>query len=153
DLVGLESMLEFHAYGVDAVMNKATGGTGVTPPVAKLNWKTFSSTGLDISAAQAALSATSLGNLTDTVDLNVSGGVALNVLSGVLVAKGEFEIALGQIENGTGLTGLSAGKADAMVLTLTNVAVFIGVNGALATPTTPGDWSTSAVVNGTLGFG
>ena len=40
-----------------------------------------------------------------------------------------------------------------MTLTLENVGVFVGVGGSLATPTTPDDWSTSSVVNGTLGFG
>src|SRR5688572_27651511 len=102
DLVGFESLLEFHAYGVDAVLNKVTKGAAVVGTPAKLNWSTFSSTGLDISAAKAALNATSLGNLTGTVDLNVAGGVALNVLSGVLVAKGNFTVALGQVEEGTG---------------------------------------------------
>ena len=40
-----------------------------------------------------------------------------------------------------------------MTLTLENVGVFVGVGGSLAAPTTPDDWSTSSVVNGTLGFG
>src|SRR5207248_8888519 len=55
NLVGLDDVLAFHAYGVDAVLNKAAGGTAVTPPVAKLDWSTFSNTGMDLSAAKTAL--------------------------------------------------------------------------------------------------
>jgi hypothetical protein len=116
DLVGLESLLQFHAFGVDAVLNKAAGGALVTRRC-EVNWKTFSSTGLNISAAQAALSATSLGDLTSSVDVSVDGNVALNVLSGVLVAKGHFTIGLGQVRSADLPSG-ALQDADAMTLTL-----------------------------------
>src|SRR5688500_1360785 len=89
DLVGLESVLEFHAYGVDAVLNKASAANPATV-VTKLDWSSFTNTGMDLSVAKAALNGTSLGALTSSVDLSVDGNVALNVLSGVLVAKGHF---------------------------------------------------------------
>jgi hypothetical protein len=50
DMVGLESLLQFHAFGVDAGAEQGRGRALVTPPVAKLNWKTFSSTGPETSA-------------------------------------------------------------------------------------------------------
>ena len=156
DLVGLESVLEFHAYGVDAVLNKVSSGVLVIPAAGKLDWSTFTSTGLDLSAAQAALNGTTLGALTASVDLAIDGGVALNVLSGVLVAKGDFTIALGQVQSALLPSGVSA-DADAMTLTLTNVGVFVGVGGALLDnnggAATPTDYSDDTVVNGTLGFG
>ena len=46
-LVGLEDLLVFHAYDVDALINKATHADGVTIP-AKLDWSTFTNTGLNI---------------------------------------------------------------------------------------------------------
>ena len=60
----------------------------------KLDWSTFTNTGMDLSAAKTKLNATSLGDLTASVDLAVDGGVALDVLDGILVAQGDFEIAL-----------------------------------------------------------
>ena len=43
-LVGLEDLLVFNAYDVDALINKATHADGVTIP-AKLDWNTFTNTG------------------------------------------------------------------------------------------------------------
>ena len=76
--------------------------------------------------------ARSLGALTASVDLAVDGGVALNVLDGVLVAKGDFTIALGQVRSAALPSGATQ-DADAMTLTLENVGVFVGVGGSLAT--------------------
>ena len=64
--------------------------------MAKLDWSTFGAhgtdyTGLNIDAALTALNATELGDLTASVDVAIDGGVALNVLDGVLVAKGDFD--------------------------------------------------------------
>ena len=57
-------------------------------------------TGLALpTGATGALNTTSLGDLTDSVDLSISGGVALDVLSGILVAKGNFGIQLGQVQS------------------------------------------------------
>ncbi|MBK8118788.1 MAG: hypothetical protein IPK39_05860 [Sulfuritalea sp.] len=151
DLAGLDDVLAFHAYGVDAVLNKAAHGDGVTP-VGKLDWSTFSNGGLDLSAAKAALNGTSLGALTTGVDLAVDGAVALNVLDGVLVAKGDFTIALGQVKSAALPSGANA-EADAMTLSLSNVGVFVGVGGTLNANGTPNDYSNDTVGNGTLGFG
>src|SRR4051794_2620034 len=150
NLVGLDDVLVFHAYDVDALLNKAADSTPVTPP-AKLDWSTFGNTGLDLSAAKTALNGTSLGDLTASVDLAVDGGVALNVLDGVLVAKGDFTIALGQVKSAD--LPHPTQDADAMTLTLTNVGVFVGVGGSFDAHGTPTDYSDDAVVNGTLGFG
>ena len=66
----------------------------------KLDWSAFTYTGLDIDAELTALNTTFAGQaLTADVDLAVSGGVALNVLGGILVAKGDFDIALGQVKS------------------------------------------------------
>ena len=48
NLVGLDDVLVFHAYDVDALVNKAAHGDGVTV-VDKLDWSTFTQLpGLDI---------------------------------------------------------------------------------------------------------
>src|SRR4051794_2398831 len=151
NLVGLDDVLVFHAYDVDALLNKAADGTPLTP-AAKLDWSTFSNTGLDLSAALAALNGTGLGDLTASVDLAVDGGVALNVLDGVLVAKGDFTIALGQVRSADLPSGATQ-DADAMTLTLSNVGVFVGVGGSFDAKGTPTDYSDDVVVDGTLGFG
>ena len=57
----------------------------------------LTNTGLDLSAALTALNATSLGALTDSVDLEANGNVALDALNGTVVATGGFTIQLGQI--------------------------------------------------------
>ena len=82
----------------------------------------------------------------------MDGSVVLNVLSGVLVAKGDFTIALGQVQSAALPSGVSA-DADAMTLTLTNVGVFVGVGGGVDDNATPANYADDAVVNGTLGFG
>ena len=162
NLVGLDDVLVFHAYDVDALVNKAADSTPLTPP-AKLDWSTFGVhgtdyTGLNIDAALTALNDTELGALTASVDLAVDGGVALNVLDGVLVAKGDFTIALGQVRSAALPSG-DTQDADVMTLTLENVGVFVGVGGALSDTTdgvpnnTPDDYSDDEVVDGTLGFG
>src|SRR5204862_262240 len=89
DLVGMDSLLVFHAYGVDAVLNKAAGGALVTPPVAKLNWSTFNSTGMNLTAALGHLNGTPLGALTQGTDLKAGGGVSLDIL-GFVVGKANF---------------------------------------------------------------
>src|SRR6185369_16856026 len=80
----------------------------------------------------------------------------LNVLSGVLVAKGHFTIALGQLRSAALPSG-ALQDADVMTLVLTNVFVFVGVGGALLDnnggAATPLDYSDDTVQNGTLGFG
>ena len=72
------------------------------------------------------------------MDVALDGGVALNVAGGVLVAKGDFDIALGQVRSAALISG-DAQDADVMTLTLSNVGVFVGVGGSFATPTTPDD--------------
>ena len=126
-------------------------------PVAKLDWSTFGAhgtdyTGLNIDAALTALNGTELGALTASVDVALDGGVALNVLDGVLVAEGRLRDRAGSGEKRPLISGV-AQDADAMTLTLSNVGVFVGRGRQPATPTTPDDYSDDTVVNGTLGFG
>ena len=126
-------MLVFHAYDVDALVNNAADSTPLTP-LAKLDWSAFGAhgtdyTGLNIDAALAALNGTDLGALTASVDVALDGGVALNVLDGVLVAKGNFDIALGQLRSADLPSGATQ-DADVMTLTLENVGVFVGVGGS-----------------------
>ena len=155
NLVGLDDVLVFHAYDVDALVNNAADSTPLTP-LAKLDWSAFGAhgtdyTGLNIDAALAALNGTDLGALTASVDVALDGGVALNVLDGVLVAKGNFDIALGQLRSADLPSGATQ-DADVMTLTLENVGVFVGVGGSFDDKGTA-DYSDDEVVNGTLGFG
>ena len=127
-LIGLEDVLVFNAWNVDAVLNRATDASGAD--VTKLDWKTFDSTGLDISAAQAALNATSLGDLNAGVDLSISGAATLNVLSGLAVLKvGAFDMQLGHVSGSDGTTTLS--DARAMTVTLGDVTLWVGPGGSL----------------------
>ena len=162
NLVGLDDVLVFHAYNVDALVNKATDGNG-NDAQPKLDWSEFGAhgtdyTGLNIDAALGELNGTSLGDLNTGVDVAVGGGVALDVLNGVLVVKGDFSIALGQLSSAALPSGATQ-DADALVLTLTNVGVFVGVGGSLSDTTdgeannTPNDYSDDEVLDGTLGFG
>ena len=96
NLVGLDDVLVFHAYDVDALVNKVAGGAGQTD-LDKLDWSEFGAhgtdyTGLNIDAALGELNGTTLGDLNAGVDLAVGGGVALNVLDGIIVATGSFSV-------------------------------------------------------------
>ena len=87
DLIGMEDVLTFHAWNVDVLVNRATDNNPATLTApAKLDWSKFTNSGLNISTVKAALNATSLGALTDSVDLSAKGNVALNALNGTLVA-------------------------------------------------------------------
>src|SRR5207253_2436024 len=78
DLVGLESVLVFHAGGVTVKVNKASPAAQ-----AKLDWDSLSTTGT------TGLPLASL-DIDKAVDLHADGNVVLNALSGVLVASGSF---------------------------------------------------------------
>ena len=79
-------------------------------------------------------------------------------MAGAVIAKGDFELAFGEVSSAALPSGATQ-DADAMVLTLTNVGVFVGVGGSLSDTTdgvannTPNDYSDDEVVDGTLGFG
>ena len=45
DLIGLESLLEFHGYNVDVLLNKAADAFPLTALETKLNWSTFGANG------------------------------------------------------------------------------------------------------------
>src|SRR6185295_3751515 len=149
DLIGLEDILVFHAWNTDLLMNRATDNNPLTllPLPAKLNWSTFTNTGLDISLAKTALNATSLGALTNNVELSANGSVALNALSGTLVAKGTFDIRIGQVRSAALVSG-NTQDANAVAVTLSGADVWAGVGGSL-TGSSSADY---AVSNGTLGF-
>ena len=142
DLIGLESILEFHAYGVDALINQAADSdANPATTAAKLDWSTAGVhaagyTGLNIDTELAALGNTSLGALTDSIDISLKGGVALNALGGVLVAKTDFTLKLGQV------SGLSANdNANVMTLSLSGVEVWVGLGGSLSDTTAGVDLS------------
>ena len=139
DLIGLGTLLEFHAYGGTLKLNQF-GGTATE----KLDWDSLVTTGLPLA---------SLG-IDEALDLHVDGSVALDALSGTLVAVGTFSLDVGQVSGadvGTG-TPISFTNADAVSLTLSNVTLFAGVGGSLDDNGTP-QYSDDTVVNGTLGFG
>ncbi len=136
DLLGLESILEFHA-AANLKLNKASDAAGL--PIAKLNWATLATTGLTLPV---------LTGLSSTLDVHLDGTVALDALDGVLVASGGFSLDLGQVSTTAPSNGVSFTNADALTLTLTGVQVWVGVGGSLS-----GTSATSTVVNGTLGFG
>jgi hypothetical protein len=158
-LLGLDDVLVFHAYGVDALLNKVGAGAAVVGPLAtaKLDWSTFAYTGLNIDAELDALNqlidfgGADEQQLDANVDLVVRGSVALDVLGGVLVARGSFEIALGQVQSAA--LRDPAQDADVMTLSLSDVQVFVGVGGGLSGITGSETFADVAVVNGTLGFG
>ena len=89
--------------------------------------------------------------------LMLAGNAAIDV-AGAVIAKGDFELAFGEVSSAALPSGATQ-DADAMVLTLTNVGVFVGVGGSLSDTTdgeannTPNDYSDDEVVDGTLGFG
>jgi len=143
--------LEFHAYNVDAVLNKAAGGALVPLPVAKLDWSAFTSTGLDINGALTTLNATSLGDLTTGVDLAVDGGVALTVLGGAVVAKGDFTIAL--VRSGAPICQRQRPRRRCDDADAEQRRRVRGVGGGLTDVGSDGDYSNDTVANGTLGFG
>ncbi|HKS63240.1 MAG TPA: LEPR-XLL domain-containing protein, partial [Xanthobacteraceae bacterium] len=155
-LIGVVDVLTFNAWNVDAALNKATAadGTAVTP---KLDWSTFESSGLDISAAQAALNATSLGALNADVDVSVSGAATLNVLDGLVVLKvAGFEMQLGQVSGTDGVTTLT--DAQALAVTLSDVTLWVGPGGSLddggttLNVTDASTFSDDEVAPGDLGF-
>src|SRR5688500_7834038 len=139
DLIGLGALLEFHAWDATVRLN-AFGGTAS----AKLDWDSLATSGLPLASL----------TVDETLDLHVDGNVALNALSGTLVAVGEFNLDVGQVsttaDNGT--AGISFVNADAVSLTLTDVELFAGVGGSLNANGTPTDFSDDTVVSGTLGF-
>ena len=79
--------------------------------------------------------------------MHADGSVALNALSGVLVASGGFSLDLGQVSTAAPSNGVSFTNASAVSLTLTGATVFVGAGGSLSNAT-----ASASVVNGTLGF-
>ena len=73
DLIGLESVLVFHAGSVTVKVNKATDGAGAAS--AKLDWDSLATTGLPLAAL----------TIDQALDLHADGTVALNALSVVVV--------------------------------------------------------------------
>ena len=71
--------------------------------------------------------------------------MALDVLSGTLVAKGDFDIKLGTIQSAA--LPHAAQDADVMALTLSGVEIFVGAGGSLATPSVPSRTSTPAAAS------
>jgi hypothetical protein len=139
DLIGLESILVFHAGNVNVAVNKATDADNIAATVpAKLDWDSLTTTGM------------SLENLSidRALDIHADGSVAMNALGGVLVASGSFSLDLGQVSTTAPSNGVSFTNASAVSLSLTGATVFVGTGGSLSNTT-----ATATVVNGSLGFG
>jgi hypothetical protein len=138
DLIGLESILQFHASGVNVKVNKATDtDNNVATTPAKLDWDSLATSGMPLQSLA----------VDSALDVRADGTVALNALSGVLVAKGTFELDLGQVSTTAASNGVTFTNASAVSLTLTGASLFVGTGGSLSSAT-----ATANVVNGSLGF-
>jgi hypothetical protein len=137
-LIGLEGVLAFFASGVNVKVNKATDTDGVAGTVPnKLDWDSLTTSGMTL-ATLAVDSAQ---------DVHADGTVALNALSGVLVAKGSFELDLGQVSTTATSNGVTFTNASAVSLTLTGASLFVGTGGSLSAAS-----ATADINNGNLGF-
>jgi hypothetical protein len=108
DLIGLESVLVFHA-SANVKVNKATDALGVV--TSKLDWDSLATSGLPLAALA----------IDSALDVHADGTVALNALNGVLVAAGGFSLDLGQVTTTAPSNGVSFTNADAVSVTLTGV--------------------------------
>jgi hypothetical protein len=149
DLIGLESVLEFHAWDATLKLNKVTPATAD-----KIDWDSLATSGLPLASL----------DIDEGLDLHVDGSVAVNVLDGIVVATvDDFSLDMGQVsttaDNGTGL--ISFTDAEALSVVLTGVDVWAGVGGSLDDVDGDSDndtlsikdrYSDDEVVNGTLGF-
>jgi hypothetical protein len=120
---------------VNVKVNKATdtGRRGGTVPN-KLDWDSLTTSGMTL-ATLAVDSAQ---------DVHADGTVALNALSGVLVAKGSFELDLGQVSTTATSNGVTFTNASAVSLTLTGASLFVGTGGSLSATRQPQQTSTTA---------
>ena len=122
----------FNAWDVDVLVNKASSAALTTP---KLDWSTFA-----VTAGIALPDFTAAG--TDSVDLDESlevyarGSVSFDALSGMAVGTGSFELTLGTLygvdAQGVPVSGARRCTGQAVVVTLTNVDLWVGTGGALA---------------------
>jgi hypothetical protein len=101
---------------------------------AKLDWDSLTTSGMTL-ASLAVDSA---------LDVHADGTVALNALSGVLVAKGSFDLDLGQVSTTAPSNGVSFTNASAVSLTLSEPAVFVGTGGSLSATRRPQPTSSTA---------
>ena len=77
DLIGFTGLLDFHVYDGTIQLNKI-GGTATD----KIDWVNLSTTGLTLAPL----------TMDDSLDLHADGSVALDALSGTLVAVGSFNL-------------------------------------------------------------
>jgi hypothetical protein len=103
----------------------------------KLDWDSLATSGMTL-ASLAVDSAQ---------DVHADGTVALNALNGVLVAKGSFELDLGQVSTTAASNGVTFANASAVSLTLTGASIFVGTGGSLSAAS-----ATADINNGGLGF-
>jgi ribosomal protein L14E/L6E/L27E len=153
--IGLADQLTFTAYNVDAVVNRAKLGSTDAP---KLDWSAFDYSGLDIDFALAALNDTNLGDLTDAVDVSISGAAELNVLDGLVVLKvASFQMQLGTVDVDDH-NGIAFDDGRALTVTLTGVDLWVGPGGSLEDVNGDNDLTDSStfedneVHSGELGF-
>ena len=150
-LVGLDALLEFNAWNINVLVNQASDTDGLLATnTAKLDFGAFDEDpgSLLLPNFSSALNA--------SIDIGASGSVSLNVLSGLLVAKATFALSLGQV-SGTDTTTTLV-NAQALLVTLSNVDLWVGPGGDLDNNNTPIDVTDTAtfaddtVVSGDLGF-
>ena len=115
DLVGMDDAAGVPRLWRGCAAEQGCEGPAVVGTPTKLDWSELVCTdelrGWISMRRWTQLNATSLGDLTAGVDLAVGGGVALNVLAGVLVAKGSFPMQLGTMTE-RGADGAAGGSDD-----------------------------------------
>ncbi|MDO8341526.1 MAG: hypothetical protein Q7T59_06150, partial [Candidatus Woesebacteria bacterium] len=136
-LVGLDALLVLNAWNVAVLVNQVAVTAPAVAP-SKLDWAGFTVTsGISLPVFNT--------ELTDAINLGLSGSVTLNALSGVLVARSDFSMSLGAVtelgaDGSAGGTGANADtEYQAMYLTLgtsafvgaAKVEVFVGLGGEL----------------------
>jgi hypothetical protein len=104
---------------------------------AKLDWDSLTTSGMTLQTL----------TIDRALDIHADGSVAMNALSGVLVASGSFSLDLGQVSTTAPNNGTSFTNASAVSLTLSNATVFVGAGGRLSDAT-----AAANVLDGTLGF-
>ena len=183
-LIGLEAVLEFHAWDVDVLVNKASAvqqvNTTATGLIDQAASDTLNAAGLPAAPAKLDWNALITDGATPftgtlpsfspaldpSVDLAISGNVALNILDGIAVvtATGDgttgapgFSLKLGTVSGDSADDGVAAiVDGQAMALELTGIDLWVGIGGDLADnpggAATPEIFSDDQVVSGSLGF-
>ena len=128
ELVGLPDAFKFYAAG-SVLMNKAVDSAGVVASE-KVNWATATNSVNDPGDLIPAFSP----ELTENIDLQISGSAALDVF-GVVVGTANFSMTQGTDTIGTGNSAIGDSgtltDAGVMVISLSNINLFAGIGASL----------------------